>query len=217
MIPKFNIFTDFDGTIALNDVGDSLFQRFATSEWEIAVQDWKEDKISSKECLTRECAVTTISKNQMVSFSNEQKIDPWFSDFYEYCKKQNYPLTVLSDGLDFYIKRILDNFGFTDLEIYANHVVFEDSKIKPEFPYFEKGCKLCANCKGYHIGKKSENGQITVCIGDGYSDRCGVNIADIVFAKDDLKKYCLENEIAFYEYENFKAVLDKFKEIEKQY
>lgn len=72
---KYQIFTDFDGTIALNDLGDSLFEKFAKSTWIEAVQEWKQGKITSKDCIIRECAVTKVTQNQLEIFSDEQKID----------------------------------------------------------------------------------------------------------------------------------------------
>ena len=36
-----------------------------------------------------------------------------------------------------------------------------------------------------------------VYVGDGYSDRCPVQYADIVFAKGDLQTYCQEQNISY--------------------
>jgi len=215
---KFKIFTDFDGTISINDVGDALFEQFTDTDWEQVVLDWKMDKISSREVFSHGCEKTRITKQQLEAFSDEQQIDPFFKDFVEYCQEKSYPITVLSDGLDFYIRRILDHYGFNDLKVFANQLVFLDyNQIKPEFPYYGKGCLVCGNCKGYHLRKFRQQGDILVYIGDGYSDRCAVPETDILFAKRDLKEYCMEKNIAFHEFENFNDVLEKFRHIEKKY
>lgn len=214
MAGKIKIFTDFDGTISINDVGDLMFEQYADSSWDQTVQDWIDGKISSKECFIRGCNVAKVTKDQMERFSKSQKIDPYFRDFVDFCKKRDYPILVLSDGLDFYINQILSNNGFADLEVFANKVIFTDhDRIKPEFPYYELGCLSCGNCKGYHLKEHRKNGDTLVFIGDGYSDRCAVEEADILFAKDDLKQYCLENNNQFYEFNNFKDILVKIKEI----
>jgi 2-hydroxy-3-keto-5-methylthiopentenyl-1-phosphate phosphatase len=54
---------------------------------------------------------------------------------------------------------------------------------------------------------------LIVYIGDGLSDRCGVEKSDIVFAKDDLKTFCIENKIDFYEFENFEDILMMLKKL----
>lgn len=213
MKKSIKIYTDFDGTISINDVGDKLFQTFGINGWKQAIEDWKAGFISSKECLSRCCAVTPVTPEQFADFADSQQLDPHFNDFIEYCNKHNYPVTVLSDGLDNYITRILAKQGFGDLPVIANHVVFEnENRIRPEFPYYGLGCPNCANCKGYHI-ENSNNNELIVYIGDGLSDRCGVEKSDIVFAKDDLKTFCIENKIDFYEFENFEDILMTLKKL----
>jgi 2-hydroxy-3-keto-5-methylthiopentenyl-1-phosphate phosphatase len=212
----FQIFTDFDGTVALNDVGDQLFQTYAGPRWIEPVLKWKEGAITSKECLTQECSLARVNESELEAFSDRQIIDSSFADFVSYCRAKAYPVTVLSDGLTFYIKRILEKNNLSDLEVYANQLIFLDhNQIQPEFPYYELGCLSCGNCKGYHIRTMKQPGQQIVYIGDGYSDRCGVDESDIIFAKDDLKTYCQQEKIDFFEYNNFSEVLDKFVEIEK--
>lgn len=214
----FQIFTDFDGTIALNDVGDQLFKEYAGPEYLEPILEWKAGEITAKECLIRECSITKITEHNLHEFSDKQEIDPYFGEFVRYCQSHNYPITVLSDGLTIYIKRILSKNGFHNLDVYANELVFlNHNKIKPEFPYYEKGCLSCGNCKGYQIKKLSQDGRKIVYIGDGLSDRCGVEESEIIFAKDDLKLYCQQNNIDFYAFDNFKNVLDKLIEIEDQY
>lgn len=210
---SFNIFVDFDGTITLNDVGDTLFATFADESWKKAVQDWKDGLISSKECLLRECSITKVTRRQLEQFCDCQQIDPHFKEFVQYCKENGYPVTILSDGLDFYIQRILENNGLGFLTVYANKLIFKnENKICPEFPYYGKGCPGCANCKGYHINESRKDGELVVYIGDGLSDRCAVVQADIIFAKDDLRKYCLQKNLPFYDYQNFNDVLHKLKQ-----
>lgn len=215
MSTKFQVFTDFDGTVALNDVGDKFFERFIGSEWIKANDDYRIGKITSKEYLIQQSKLARVNEQQMTAFSDEQKIDPHFQDLVDHCRRKKYPITVLSDGLDFYIRRILDNHGFRDLKVRSNHVRFlADDRIEAQFPYFEYGCQACANCKGYHIRKIPLNGTRTIQIGDGLSDRCGAIEADFIFAKDDLLDFCKKHDLNFYEYADFKDILEKLKELE---
>ena len=214
MKKNIKIFTDFDGTIALNDVGDTLFATFADKACEQLILDWRDGLISSKECLCQECALTYVTKDQLERFCDAQQIDPHFKEFVKFCEQNHYPIAVLSDGLDFYINRILENNGLGYLTVYANKLIFEnENKIRPEFPYYGKGCPNCANCKGYHVAQSHQDGELIVFIGDGYSDRCGVEHADIIFAKDDLEKFCIENRSTHYNFNNFNDVLTKFTEV----
>ena len=214
MNAKYRIYIDFDGTIALNDVGDKLFQTFAGEGWEKPIREWAEGHISSKEVFIRECKMMHLTRDTLDAFSNEQRLDPTFKNFIAHCDQNGYPVTILSDGLDLYINKILKNHGFENIPVRSNRLIFEnETRVRPEFPYFDKGCTQCGNCKGYHIRKDRIDGETIVYVGDGLSDRCGVAESDIIFAKDDLEKFCIEKTIPYYRFDNFKDVLNKFIDI----
>ncbi|MBD3290397.1 HAD-IB family phosphatase, partial [candidate division KSB1 bacterium] len=179
--------------------------------WHQPIDDWKAGLISSKECFSRCCEMTVVTEGQFNEFADQQQIDPYFIEFVKYCDAHGFPITVLSDGMKNYIERILDRYGLGNLTIHSNHLIFENgNKIRPQFPYFGLGCPNCANCKGYHIDTPKQ-GELIVYIGDGLSDRCGAKKADIIFAKDDLKTFCIENNISYFEYENFGDILRDVK------
>ena len=50
---------------------------------------------------------------------------------------------------------------------------------------------------------------IKIYIGDGYSDFCPARHADIVFAKQTLANLCLQEDISYNDYQNFKQILSK--------
>ena len=52
----------------------------------------------------------------------------------------------------------------------------------------------------------SGDDDVIVYIGEGYSDRCPARYADIVFAKDDLLKFCHRENISYLEYRTFADV-----------
>ena len=211
---RIQVFCDFDGTVALKDVGNGLFRRFAESSWEEPVRLWKEGRISSKECLERECALARTNYEKVAAYADEQEIDPHFKQFVTFCENHNVPVTIVSDGLDFYIERILKRYDLTNVPYFSNKLFFEqDDCIRPEFPYFEEGCKVCGNCKGYHVRRLKKPGDYVIFVGDGYSDRCGAEAADLVLAKDDLISYCVRHSIAYKEFSNFFDVEKKVKAI----
>ncbi len=205
------IICDFDGTAAQNDVGNLLFQTFGDGRVIAAVNLWKEGKISSRECLLRECESVRVSGAELESFIDRQKLDPHFGDFVDYCHSREIEIEIVSDGLDFYIERILKNHHLDwRLQVRANHLIFVDeNQIRPAFPYFEFGCGRCGNCKGYHVRQAKAGGNRVVYIGDGLSDRCGARAADVVFAKRgrDLLEFCREQRIEHYEFQNFSDVM----------
>jgi 2-hydroxy-3-keto-5-methylthiopentenyl-1-phosphate phosphatase len=54
---------------------------------------------------------------------------------------------------------------------------------------------------------------VIVYAGEGYSDRCPVQYADVVFAKDELLKHCEASSIAYYPYASFADVRDRLERL----
>ena len=210
------ILCDFDGTAAKNDVGNLLFRTFSDSQQcKEFVKSWRNGLISSKECLIQECRLTRVTRQELESFVDKQELDNFFKEFINFCQKKGLEVEIVSDGLDFYIDRILKNHNLdTKVKFRSNHLVFlNHNKIFPEFPYYEKGCGSCGNCKGYYVRQERKNGNSVIYVGDGYSDRCGAEEADIIFAKRDLLKYCQDNHLQYFEFRDFGDVVRTLKKI----
>lgn len=207
------VLVDFDGTITQKDVGALLFNTFSKNESKKIVRLWLKEKISSKECLERECELINITKLQFKKFALRQNIDEQFPAFVDLCKRERLKLVILSDGLDFYIKLILRKFGLEDILFYSNMLRFENGKLRPDFPYFDRGCGNCGNCKKYHLKNLKAAKQKVVYIGDGLSDKCAVQEADFIFAKNDLRKFCVKEHIKHFPFRSFKDVISTFHKV----
>jgi 2,3-diketo-5-methylthio-1-phosphopentane phosphatase len=206
------IFSDFDGTIAQNDVGDLLFQTFGNwAECERAIQAWLRGEISYRECLEREASTARVIRAQLETFCDAQPLVTGFIEFASFCRQNRWPLIVLSDGLDFYIHRILQRHQL-DLPVFSNHLEFAPpDRLVVSFPHFEHSCGRCGNCKSYHVRRLATFGEKIIYVGDGHSDRCGAREAHVIFAKGNLAKWCEENRKPFWEFENFNQVLDRMQ------
>jgi 2-hydroxy-3-keto-5-methylthiopentenyl-1-phosphate phosphatase len=200
------ILVDFDGTVTQNDVGALLFHTFAKEQHEKAVSLWLEGRISSRECLERLCRSAQATEPDVKEFVLSQKIDENFSGFVDLCKCRDFGLAILSDGLDYYIRLILNKFGLERLTFFSNVLKFREGKLAPEFPYFDRGCGKCGNCKRFHLKNLRGKDQKVVYIGDGLSDRCAVTEANVVFAKNDLSTFCQREGISHHRFRDFKDV-----------
>jgi 2,3-diketo-5-methylthio-1-phosphopentane phosphatase len=186
---------DFDGTIAKIDVTDGVLTRFARPEWEDVEAEWKAGKIGSRECMALQIALVQASRQQLDAFLDTVEIDPAFPAFVADCRARNVPIRVVSDGLDYAIRRILGRHGLGDLPVAANRLVeTTQGQWKLEFPYFRQNCSaLSGTCK---CALAAENGlRRTLLIGDGTSDFCLAGDADYVFAKHKLLAHCLQKGI----------------------
>jgi 2-hydroxy-3-keto-5-methylthiopentenyl-1-phosphate phosphatase len=215
--PRIILFCDFDGTVATNDVGDLFFQTLAgTQAWQEAVEAYRAGLITSRQYLERMCAATRFDPDRFESLIAEQRVDPDFPACVAYCRRQGYPVYILSDGLDSYIQQVLERNGLGDLPVYANRMIqLDTTTIAPELPYWGHSCGDCANCKGYHIRRLRRPGSLAVFVGDGISDRCAVKEADLVLAKGALRQWCREQGYPFRPVDGFADVLRELRSIEE--
>ncbi len=211
LTPK--VFVDFDGTITKSDVGNSFFRKFGNEEESLkAVARWKSDALSGGGLLLEEAQYVNVVDQEALEFCRNFEIDQSFKEFLAFCRNNDVSVVILSDGLDFYIAEILKVSGISGIPFYSNRAHFDSGRIQIELPY-ESDCTKCANCKGYQILTKTGPDDVIVYIGNGFSDRCAVQYADVVFAKDDLLKYCEENNITYFPFDSFDDVLAKFRKV----
>ncbi len=215
------VYSDFDGTIALDDVGSRLFQTFAGPKANDIVKELLDGTISARECLIRECrAVEDASLSELEKFVSQFSLDSSFETFVKFCRHRSIPVVVLSDGLDFYVERLLKKYGLGDVPYFSNHLdLVEDrgaTKLVPSFPHSDAECHTCGNCKRNHVLTLSGDDDIIMYIGDGISDRCPIRYADIVFAKGRLIRYCQEQNITYHEFKTFDDVLRRLELILQQ-
>ena len=205
----FKFYVDFDGTISTKDIGEHMFVEFGDAEksYEI-IKEWLDGKISSQEVWIQLCAtVKDFDKNQFDEFLDVSSIDEGFKNFLTFCVKFGFDVTIVSDGLDYYINHISKKNDFAHLKTFSNKVeISNDGNLIPSFPYTDEECKDCANCKRNHILNSSGDEDITIYIGDGWSDTCAAQYCDFIFAKSSLLKFCESNSIPYYPYKSFNDV-----------
>ena len=210
------IFVDFDGTIVKRDVGDNLFMEFGDLDVINEIADrWIAGEISSAIFWTELFeSLPEIKKTDMDLFLKEMEIEDGFREFLKLCEDNNIEITVLSDGLDYYIDNILLDNNLSHLKVYTNKLHFTDNnRMIPSFPHMDEECKICANCKRNHILNNSSDDDITIYIGDGLSDTCPVQYTDFIFAKRSLLKYCEKNRISYYPFNNFYDIIPKIEKL----
>lgn len=213
---SYIVFTDFDGTIAVDDIGDAMFEQFGDVNACLeSFAAYRRGEINARECWRRGFAtMKNVTREEFTRFILSKKTDPLFPSFAAYCRENNIDVHILSDGFDAYIDPILKREHLDFLPRFSNELQFNDDKtVTPLFPFTDAECPRCANCKRNHMLTKSGEEHVIVYIGDGISDRCPAQYADIVFAKDSLVPFCETNNITFHRFETFGDVLTKFRSI----
>ena len=198
------IHSDFDGTIARCDVTDLVLQTFAAPLWEEIEAEWQNGIIDAATCMRRQVRLIKATRPALDELLAGVEIDPGFHDFVVWCQNQRIPLTVVSDGVDYFIRQILQRHGLDGLPVIANALIRDDSGLRLEHPWRSPTCAARSGvCKCEVTGAAPDLG---VYIGDGRSDECVSATADLLFAKDRLATYCAGANIPFVPFETFHDV-----------
>ncbi len=196
------MFVDFDGTIALEDTTDVILERFADPQWRAIESDWLAGLIGSRECMARQVDLIRARPEQLDELAKDIPLDPHFLDFSALCRNQGIPLTVVSDGLDRVATAMLQRAG-ANVPVLANRLEWlGKDRWRLAFPYSADDCRAASgNCKCRAVGK--EPGTIRILVGDGRSDFCAAETADLVFAKGALAEHCHSKGLTYSTFGNF--------------
>jgi 2,3-diketo-5-methylthio-1-phosphopentane phosphatase len=193
---------DFDGTIAPVDTTDLLLERFADPAWLDIEEEWKAGRIGSRECMVRQIDLVRATPAEMDAFIASVEIDPGFRGFVDTFRRPGHSLFVVSDGLDRTIRSVLGRDGI-DIPYFANHLQWRGGdRWRLAFPHAKSACTaLAGNCKcTFADGWPRE---LNIVVGDGRSDFCLAERADLVLAKGALLGHCRESDLLHYGFESF--------------
>jgi 2,3-diketo-5-methylthio-1-phosphopentane phosphatase len=184
----WTVICDFDGTIVPFDVTDRLLDQFADPAWQFVEEAWKHGRISALRCMSLQVAMIRATQVELDAFLESVDVDPHFPTFVADCRHAGMPIAVVSDGLDYVIDRILKRHRITGLKVFANRLVpGGDGTYTMAAPYAVDGCMARSGvCKCNRAAGLTPRGHHTLLIGDGRSDFCLGETADLVFARGAL-------------------------------
>lgn len=197
------VFCDFDGTVTRKDSGDEFFRRFG--EFDSHSAELMAGRISVAEYYRRVCQSLPqhLSDADIEIFAAECETDAYFPEFVRFCSEKSWALRIVSDGFDRYIFPILRRLG-TKLPVHCNIL----NGNQPAFPGATESCTcFCASCKRNVMLGAAMHNDLIMYIGDGLSDTCAAEHADVVFAKGALAAYCNQHKIPHYPFKTFADIL----------
>lgn len=201
---KWAVYFDFDNTLTAFDVLDAIIARYSENgDWKILEEAWRSGEIDTRTCLDGQIRGLRVSPSDLEGYLDSIELDPHFIPIVKLLAGQGIAPVILSDSFTYFIKYVLANHGLSHLAVFANEVIPSGDRWIPSFPFHGKGCPHCAHCKRQHL---SQNGKTNLFAGDGLSDFCGAEAADIVFAKATLLKHFKRNEWPCHEFEDLKPV-----------
>jgi 2-hydroxy-3-keto-5-methylthiopentenyl-1-phosphate phosphatase len=202
------IFCDFDGTIAKVDTTDLVLKKLADPAWEELEARWTRGEITAAECMRGQVALIGGDDAALDAVLDTVELADGFKDFVAWCQANAVPLTVVSDGVDRFIARILDRHDLAHLPVIANHMVGNDVVGRRlEQPWSRTGCAAGSGvCKCQVATRETDADDLMVFVGDGRSDFCVSGRADLLFARDKLAAYARARAMPHHEFSDFHSI-----------
>jgi len=212
LLKKPVIFFDFDNTITTFDILDDMLARFSRDDKWMALEDrWNNGEIGSRECLKGQVEGIAITKKALDKYLSGIELDPFFAKLVKFLGSKGIRIFILSDNFEYTLKKILENNGIEKMSIYANSLKIEGDRLWPGFPLTNASCGDCAHCKKTSMLSNAAVDSTSVYIGDGRSDICAAEAADMVFAKGYLKDYLKKKRLPHLPFEDLEDVYDYFR------
>lgn len=208
MSRNVRLFIDFDGTITTTDVGDELFRTFGALE--PAHSELMSGKMSVAQYYILACSTlrSDCTPETLDAFARSQEVDANFVSLLDWCRASGIDVTVVSDGFDAYIIPILTAANVMPLNVHCNRLSYSNSRWTPTFPMASESCQcFCASCKRNVLLQDAAPADVIVYVGDGLSDTCAAEHADVVFAKGALAAHCATNGVAHHQFHTLFDVL----------
>ena len=190
--PPLAILVDYDGTVALTDVSDTVMAEHVPGVWEAEVAAYDAGLAGSRRLMEFEMGLVDAPPADLLATAAAQPHDPGFVPFVRRAQAANVPIEIVSDGFGFFIEPALEALGVAELPVVTARTTFSGRRASIAFPNGHPTCRICGTCKRNRVLAHQAAGRAVVFIGDGESDRYAAGYSDIVWAKRSLVRICVE-------------------------
>ncbi len=191
-----SVFFDFDGTISLGDTGVHLLNRLAGDSWHGLEELYRSGAIGSRECISGQWALLpTHDEDRLRSVSAEIPLDDHFEPLVDALLDAGAEVSIVSDGFGFMAADVGESMG-----IAVTTATVDWATGTLAFPGASDSCPCarCGTCKQTPLREAAARGRTTVFVGDSTSDQLAAPLADVLFATDQLARWCDLNDVAYH-------------------
>lgn len=183
MSPRL-IVCDFDGTVTARDTNSFLARTFAPEEYSALEGKLASRELTLREVLAAQHGAIRVGAEAVVDACLQIPLRDGFAGLLTGARERSDRFVVLSSGFRQLIEPMLDHAGFPGVELVSNELAYPEgggSITWREIP----PCEICGEeCKRHDVRRLRGQGSYeeVVFVGDGFSDRCGAEEADRIFA-----------------------------------
>jgi 2-hydroxy-3-keto-5-methylthiopentenyl-1-phosphate phosphatase len=201
------VVVDFDGTITEQDLLDEIALTFGDEDVYREVDEGLDDhSLSLNEVIRREFEPVRAPLAEVRAWVLENvSVRPGFRELVELAHERGWRFVIVSSGFRELIEPVLEREGLADVELLSNAVDPDPDGWKVQFRVSDV-CETCGQPCKRSTAAALANGTELVYVGDGYSDRCAAEAADIVFARRGLATYLEERGVPYDRFEDFHSI-----------
>lgn len=232
--PNVIFFTDFDGTITLQDTNDFITDNYGMGGEKRAaiMKEILVEKVTFRDGFQDMLDTWNMPFSRVLQILSENiKLDPHFKNFMTWARANDVPVVVLSSGMVPVIRTLLKQLVgeelIKEIEIIANEtrVVPPKNSLDESNGWtikfhddsgFGHDKSLAIRPYADAIAKLPDNERPTLLYaGDGVSDLSAARETDLLFAKEgrDLVTYCERQGIPFTTFADWSTILQETKDI----
>jgi len=204
---KILIQCDFDGTITEEDVSFQLLDAFAQGDWRQLHRDYEADRISVGRFNREAFAMVKADRKSLLAEARRTvKIRAGFQQMVSCCRSKGFRLVIISNGLDFYIKAILQDLGLVDIEFFAATTQFPPEGLRvqylgPDGRHHDEGIKVA------NVNLFFGQGYRVAYVGNGTSDFPAAKLCNYIFATDALLACCRQAKVDCSPFTDFNQIV----------
>jgi 2-hydroxy-3-keto-5-methylthiopentenyl-1-phosphate phosphatase len=196
---------DFDGTLAVQDTVDWLSEQYAPEVFRAADAALARGEIGLDECMSRQVAPITADEAEVVDLLvGSIEFRPGIPELLAFCAERGVEPIIVSAGFENLMRPMLDHHGYA-IDVSGHLVDFGAGGMRIRFRP-RALCDLCGErCKRDEV-RTLAAGRRLAYVGDGHSDLCAAEVADLRFARHNLARHLAAKDLAFTPFEDFHDV-----------
>lgn len=219
--PKYIVFTDWDGTVTLQDSNDYMTHNlgFGYDKRVFLNNEILEGRMTFRDAFQQMLDSIKTPFPECIDYLLKHiELDPGFKDFYQWATHNNIPIVIVSSGMKPIIHALLVKLvgqeAADTIEIISNDTKVNDDGswdiVYRDDSDFGHDKSLCIKPYAAIQGRPT----LFYC-GDGVSDLSAAKETDLLFAKEgrDLITYCVREHIPYTTFGSFKDIHDKIASI----
>ncbi|MCW2974549.1 MAG: hypothetical protein JWN72_2822 [Thermoleophilia bacterium] len=207
------IICDFDGTVSARDTNSHLARHFAPEASAALEGRLAARELSVRQVLQREFEGVTATLDEVLELALTIPLRAGFGEFLDAAHAGGHDVVLLSSGFRQVIEPMLEHGGVGGrVPLIANDIDFTGTAAGADITWRDlPTCPTCNEaCKRHEVGEMRHEirrggarAHLVVFVGDGFSDRCGADVADRIFARDSLASWLDGQGVAWEAWDDF--------------